>query len=75
MTGEAIMKIFEDMNGGGHITMITHDPEIAAHADRIVREGRAADARAKRSSRGRFLASGRGGSVALMAARGRVPIL
>ena len=29
---------FEDMNRGGRtVIMITHDPEIAAHADRIVR--------------------------------------
>jgi len=37
-TGEEIMKIFEDLNRDGRtIIMITHDPEIAAHADRIVR--------------------------------------
>ena len=31
------MKIFEDMiRDGRTIIMITHDPEIAAHADRIV---------------------------------------
>ena len=37
-TGEGIMKIFEDLNRDGRtIIMITHDPEIAAHADRIVR--------------------------------------
>ena len=29
---------FEDMNRDGRtVIMITHDPEIAAHADRIVR--------------------------------------
>ena len=37
-TGEEIMKIFKDLNREGRtIIMITHDPEIAAHADRIVR--------------------------------------
>jgi len=37
-TGEEIMKIFEELNRDGRtIIMITHDPEIAAHADRIVR--------------------------------------
>ena len=37
-TGEEIMKIFEDLNRDGRtVIMITHDPEIAAHADRIVR--------------------------------------
>ena len=36
-TGDAIMKIFEDLNKDGRtIIMITHNPEIAAHADRIV---------------------------------------
>ena len=37
-TGGEIMKIFEDLNRDGRtIIMITHDPEIASHADRIVR--------------------------------------
>ena len=37
-TGEEIMRIFEDLNRDGRtVIMITHDPEIAAHADRIVR--------------------------------------
>ena len=37
-TGEEIMRIFEDLNREGRtVIMITHDPEIAAHADRIVR--------------------------------------
>ncbi len=32
------MKIFGDLNRDGRtIIRITHDPEIAAHADRIVR--------------------------------------
>jgi len=36
-TGDEIMKIFEDMiRDRRTIIMITHDPEIAAHADRIV---------------------------------------
>nr|QNO43578.1 putative ABC transporter ATP-binding protein [Methanosarcinales archaeon ANME-2c ERB4]QNO43597.1 putative ABC transporter ATP-binding protein [Methanosarcinales archaeon ANME-2c ERB4]QNO44722.1 putative ABC transporter ATP-binding protein [Methanosarcinales archaeon ANME-2c ERB4] len=37
-TGDKIMKMFEDMNRDGRTTiLITHNPEIAAHADRIVR--------------------------------------
>ena len=37
-TGDEIMNIFEDLHrDGSTIIMITHDPEIAAHADRIVR--------------------------------------
>jgi putative ABC transport system ATP-binding protein len=37
-TGGEIMKIFEDLNRDGRtVIMITHDPEIASHADRIVR--------------------------------------
>ena len=36
-TGDAIMKIFKDLNKNERtIIMITHDPAIAAHADRIV---------------------------------------
>ena len=36
-TGDEIMKIFENLNKDGRtIIMITHDPEIAAYADRIV---------------------------------------
>ena len=32
------MRIFEDLNRDGRtVIMITHDHEIAAHADRIVR--------------------------------------
>ena len=45
-TGDEIMKIFEDLNREGRtIIMITHDPEIAAYADRIVavEEGALAD--------------------------------
>jgi len=37
-TGDEIMRIFEDLNRIVRtIIMITHDPAIAAHADRIVR--------------------------------------
>jgi putative ABC transport system ATP-binding protein len=37
-TGGEIMKIFEDLNRHERtVIMITHDPEIAAHADRIIR--------------------------------------
>ena len=37
-TGAEIMNIFKNLNRDGRtIIMITHDPEIAAHADRIVR--------------------------------------
>jgi len=36
-TGAEIMNIFKNLNRAGRtIIMITHDPEIAAHADRIV---------------------------------------
>jgi len=36
-TGDEIMRIFEDLNRDGRtIIMIPHDPDIAAHADRIV---------------------------------------
>jgi len=36
-TGDEIMKIFEDLNREGRtIIMITHDPAIASHADRIM---------------------------------------
>jgi putative ABC transport system ATP-binding protein len=34
---EEIMKIFEDLNHKGHtIVMITHEPDIAKHANRII---------------------------------------
>ena len=41
--GEEIMKIFGDLNQKGHtIVMITHEPDIAKHAKRIIhiRDGR-----------------------------------
>jgi len=35
--GEEIMQIFKDLNKQGHtIVMITHEPDIAAHAQRII---------------------------------------
>lgn len=35
--GEEIMQIFRDLNEQGHtIVMITHEPDIAAHAKRII---------------------------------------
>lgn len=35
--GEEIMEIFQDLNRQGHtIIMITHEPDIAAHAKRII---------------------------------------
>ena len=34
---EEIMAIFQDLNKQGHtIVMITHEPDIAAHAKRII---------------------------------------
>jgi putative ABC transport system ATP-binding protein len=34
---EEVMKIFEDVNNQGHtIVMITHEPDIAAHAKRVI---------------------------------------
>jgi len=37
-TGETIMGLFEDLNKNNNITiiMVTHEPEIAAHAHRVV---------------------------------------
>jgi putative ABC transport system ATP-binding protein len=33
-----VLSIFEDLNGGGRtVVMITHEDEVAAHADRLVR--------------------------------------
>jgi len=40
---EEIMAIFQDLNKQGHtVVMITHEPDIAAHAKRIihVRDGK-----------------------------------
>jgi putative ABC transport system ATP-binding protein len=35
--GEEIMQIFKDLNEQGHtIVMITHEPDIAAHAKRVI---------------------------------------
>lgn len=35
--GEEIMRIFQELNGQGHtIVMITHEPDIAAYAKRII---------------------------------------
>jgi putative ABC transport system ATP-binding protein len=34
---EEVMSIFQDINDQGHtIVMITHEPDIAAHAKRII---------------------------------------
>lgn len=36
-TGEEIMEVFADLNGRGRtIIMVTHEPEIAAHANRVI---------------------------------------
>ncbi len=37
-SGEEIMKLFHDLNKekGMTIVLVTHDPEIGAHADRII---------------------------------------
>jgi putative ABC transport system ATP-binding protein len=35
-TGEDVLRLFEDLKSKGHtIVLITHDPEIARHADRV----------------------------------------
>ena len=42
-SGEELMRLLEGLNGQGHtVIIITHDPEVAAHARRIVeiRDGR-----------------------------------
>lgn len=37
-SGEAVLKIFQDLNKQGHtLVMVTHESEAAEHADRIVR--------------------------------------
>lgn len=36
-TGEEILKLFKRLQSGGHtIVLITHDPEVAARADRVL---------------------------------------
>jgi putative ABC transport system ATP-binding protein len=43
VTSEEIMRIFGDLHGGGQtVIMVTHEPDIAAHAERVVvlRDGR-----------------------------------
>ncbi|MGN6151620.1 MAG: ATP-binding cassette domain-containing protein, partial [Lysobacteraceae bacterium] len=42
-SGEELMRLLEDLNAQGHtVVVITHDPEVAAHARRIIeiRDGR-----------------------------------
>ena len=51
---EEIMQIFQNLNDEGHtIVMITHEPDIAQHAKRIihVRDGRIVDDSNKHSQR------------------------
>lgn len=51
---EEIMAIFQKLNGEGHtIVMITHEPDIAAHAQRIIhiRDGKIFDDRANANQR------------------------
>jgi putative ABC transport system ATP-binding protein len=43
VTSEEIMRVFADLHGGGQtVIMVTHEPDIAAHAQRVVvlRDGR-----------------------------------
>jgi putative ABC transport system ATP-binding protein len=43
VTSEEIMRVFADLHGAGQtVIMVTHEPEIAAHAERVVvlRDGR-----------------------------------
>ncbi|MBI4081082.1 MAG: ABC transporter ATP-binding protein [Candidatus Lambdaproteobacteria bacterium] len=53
-TGEEIMALFERLNGEGNtIVLVTHEPDIAAHADRMLRflDGRlVSDARVERAA-------------------------
>jgi putative ABC transport system ATP-binding protein len=37
-TGREIMNLFEHLHTTGHtIILVTHDPEVASHANRIIR--------------------------------------
>ena len=50
--GEEIMKIFQKLNGEGHtIIMITHEPDIAAYAKRVImlRDGKIVNDKIERS--------------------------
>jgi putative ABC transport system ATP-binding protein len=52
--GEEIMDIFKDLNSSGHtIVMITHEPDIAEHAKRIlvVRDGKLIEDRKSKQRR------------------------
>jgi putative ABC transport system ATP-binding protein len=43
VTSEEIMKVFADLHAAGQtVIMVTHEPDIAAHAERVVvlRDGR-----------------------------------
>jgi putative ABC transport system ATP-binding protein len=43
VTSEEIMQVFADLHGGGQtVIMVTHEPDIAAHAERtvVLRDGR-----------------------------------
>jgi putative ABC transport system ATP-binding protein len=37
-SGEEVMKIFDELNAEGHtVILVTHEPDIAAHARRTIR--------------------------------------
>ena len=53
VTSEEIMRVFGDLHAAGQtVIMVTHEPEIAAHADRVVvlRDGRVESDRLNRGA-------------------------
>ena len=37
-SGDEVMKIFDELNAEGHtVILVTHEPDVAAHARRIIR--------------------------------------
>jgi putative ABC transport system ATP-binding protein len=52
-TSEEIMRVFADLHAGGQtVIMVTHEPDIAAHAERVVvlRDGKVESDRLTRSA-------------------------
>ena len=53
VTSEEIMRVFGDLHASGQtVIMVTHEPDIAAHADRVVvlRDGRVESDRLNRGA-------------------------